>query len=384
MRDAQRFMTMVASVVVSGIAASSLAAQEPRGPRTRLLVLDLAPSDEAQPIANRIFSLSETDADNTVDALRCYLSALSAKEGVSKCPAPKDGARPGNGAEGVLAFIRAHGKKLAMRQSGRWVSKKGDSLQIFAFHLDDSPVDLSIQETARKTRIANDLRTLAEVGLRIVVRGVAPGEPQVNFSFKQHYLAETRATLTVSASSGPKTSRTDTSAVDISPEGSAPSQLTASITTGPKEHVFLSANAALTQLRQTKYDSETKTLDLDEKPTEFLIGVNYALGDLLQDDARATFKRFVSGMFFSLLVEASTSPFDQLGATIGFRHSPPKLDSYLSFETVSPYVGVLWARNDHTSDDDPNRIESAYGKRSVVWGLSLNLDKALGWLGAGT
>ena len=81
------------------------------------------------------------------------------------------------------------------------------------------------------------------------------------------------------------------------------------------------------------------------------------------------------------MLEASRTPFDQVGATIGFRHSTPKLDSFISLETVSPYVGLIWARNDHAAKDEPGRVETSYGQRSIVWGLSLNLDKALGWLG---
>ena len=56
------------------------------------------------------------------------------------------------------------------------------------------------------------------------------------------------------------------------------------------------------------------------------------------------------------------------------------LDRYLSFNTVSPYVGLVWLRNDRRESPD-SEIKSRYGGSDLIWGLSLNLDKALSWLG---
>ena len=363
-------------LLVSG-AASPLQAQNAPVAQTQLLVLDLAPSDEDNPIANRIFSISATESDETVTALRCRLSALRETGDSTRCDARIPGASPGRGAAGVLKFIRGNGKQLALRNSARWVSTKGDSLQIFVFHHSDSAAILTIKEVARKSRIANDLGTFAQIGLKIA--GLRLHENRgIGFSFTQHHLTETRATLTVAGNLRTKANRSPVASAN---DTESSDQITTSIVTGPREHLFLSANAALTKLRQAKYDSETNTFDLDDKPTAFLIGINYALGDLLRDEGPSSFEKFASGMFISLLLEGSKTPFDQVGAAIGFRHSPPGLASFLSLETVSPYVGLLWGRNDRVADGSPNRIESAYGRRSIVWGLSLNLDKALGWLG---
>lgn len=377
MRLMRNVAALAAVVLVVSGTASPLSAQNTQAAPTRLLVLDLAPSDEAHPIANRIFSISETESDPAVTSLRCYLSALRDARDTSTCDSTMPGASPGRGPAGVLRFIRGNGKQLSLRSSARWVSRKGDSLQIFVFHQPDSTAILTIKEVARRSRIATDLRTLAQIALKIGGLRLAENR-DIGFSFRQHYLTETRATLTVAGSLGPKSNR---GAIASENAAEVSDQLTTSIVTGPREHLFLSAKAALTELRQAKYDSETNTFDLDDKPTAFLIGVNYAVGDLLRDAAPSSLERFANGTFISLLLEGSKTPFDQIGAAIGFRHSPPGLDSFLSLETVSPYVGLIWGRNDRAESETSNRIESTYGRRSIVWGLSLNLDKALGWLG---
>jgi hypothetical protein len=55
----------------------------------------------------------------------------------------------------------------------------------------------------------------------------------------------------------------------------------------------------------------------------------------------------------------------------------------VSFETVSPYVGIVWTKNDRVDDAGNLLGERRYGRGEFVWGVSLNLDKALGWVGDG-
>ena len=165
----------------------------------------------------------------------------------------------------------------------------------------------------------------------------------------------------------------DVSGADIDP-------LTTSLVTGPAEHFFLSADAALTQIRQVKYNSESKSFETEKKPTEFLVGTNYQIGDLLSDDDR----NFFRGLYLSFLVEASKRPFNQIGAAIGFRNNLPYLDSYVSLRTVSPYIGYSWVRNDEADGNQSGDIKSRYGKPQLIGGLSFNLDKALNWLGGGS
>jgi hypothetical protein len=160
----------------------------------------------------------------------------------------------------------------------------------------------------------------------------------------------------------------------------SPSTLSTTLVTGPSERVFLSANAAFTKVRQVKYNTDAETFEAGNKPTELLVGVNYSMQDMFQNNESSGPKAFLQGIYLGFLVEPTKRPFNQIAATIGFRHSPPPFESLFSLETVSPYIGFVWARNDYADPDSPTRIKTKYGKPSLIMGLALGLDKALGWL----
>jgi hypothetical protein len=173
----------------------------------------------------------------------------------------------------------------------------------------------------------------------------------------------------------------DDPAVDSGPE-----KLETTIITGPTEHFFLSANAGLTDATQVSYDPATRTLGPSKKPTGFYIATNYAFGDLYTEGKDANFaKRFLGGMYLGAFVQPSRRPFEQFGTIIGFRRNLiPWLETYFPFDTVSPYVGVVWVRNDTlTGSPSAPKLSARYGKGNLITGLSLNLDKALSWVGSG-
>ncbi len=88
-------------------------------------------------------------------------------------------------------------------------------------------------------------------------------------------------------------------------------------------------------------------------------------------------------MYLGVLVEGSTRPLNQVGAVVGFRWIAG-LSDVISTQTVSPYVGVIWALNDSltgVSASSPGKIISRYGKGKLVFGISLNLSQALNWVG---
>jgi hypothetical protein len=164
---------------------------------------------------------------------------------------------------------------------------------------------------------------------------------------------------------------------------------TASVTlvTGPAEHLFLSANAGATDASALKYDDDTNSLQPRETPTGFFIGINYSFGDILTDPTEAGgtwLSNFFSGMYVGGALQGSRRPFDQAGVHLGFRNNPlPFLRDVLDFETVSPYVGLVWTKNDQVDSSGNLLGDRRYGRRELVWGVSLNLDKALGWVGGG-
>jgi len=88
---------------------------------------------------------------------------------------------------------------------------------------------------------------------------------------------------------------------------------------------------------------------------------------------------FVRGMYVSVLVEPTKRPFNQIAAAVGFRHSPPPFESLFSMETVSPYVGVVWARDDLPDPENSTHVKTRFGKPALIVGLALGLDRAIAW-----
>lgn len=335
------------------------------GGSTRILVLDMAPEGEGQAAANRIFSIDPRDTDPTIIALVARLQKLPAGDSIA-------------GTSELIAFLRANSQRLARHNSTRWISGKGDSLYIYVLRPVNRKAKLDFAEERRKSRVEADLITLAQVGQKISGIGVLGDEPDPvrgSFSLSRYALTRLRANFGI------------TSTLDsVAPSGrqakddTPPTILRTTLITGPAEHLFLSANAAMTQARQVKYVESGRTLEPDRKPSEFLIGFNYSVGDLFEEDETASMGSFMRGMYLGFLVEASKRPFNQISGVVGFRRNLPLLDRYLSFNTVSPYAGLVWLRNDRR-ETAGSEIRSSYGRRDFIWGLSLNLDKALSWVG---
>jgi hypothetical protein len=388
--------------------------EEKASSRTRILVLDMSPVREKSEVVNRIFSFSGSDADSTVEKVRTKLREMR------KClPNPADDVAPL--ADTVLTLLHLHTSRLTKHSSNRWIGTKGDSIQVYILRLSGRPARIDIEELARATRLSSDLVTFAQLALKIATAGTAFMEskpPQYSYTFREYYLTKPRANLKVAgifipvaadtpavnervgatatsrAARGPPTGRravapgpklaseADTPKTETPVDTlQVPTQLTTSLITGPREHFFLSANvAAFTTARQVKYDETNSSLDLAATPKEFLVGMNYTFGDLFEDQKHGWLRRFAEGIYLGLMIEGSSKPFDQIGAIVGFRHAPPAIEKILSFEAVSPYVGVVWARN-YKTDSPATRVDTDYAKEHFIAGVAVNLEKALKWVG---
>lgn len=273
----------------------------------------------------------------------------------------------------VLSFLREHGEELSARSSNRWVSHQGDSVEVIVFRPDGQVPDITFEEHARQSRLTADLDSLIEnagsVGNRMD-RGKSHGN--VSITRRKYRLRNRSAILKITAD------------IDVGQpaegEKESDAPVTTTIVTGPSERLFLSANAAFSKVRQVKYNSSEGTFETGHKPTELLIGINYSMQDMFQNDNASGWRAFAEGVYVGFLVEPSKRPFNQIAATLGFRHSPPPFESLFSLETVSPYAGLVWARDDVPDPSSATHVKTRYGKPGFILGIALGLDKALGWL----
>ncbi len=329
-----------------------------------IVVIDLIPVvSEEFPVATRVFSFTTEDDDPTIVQLVSMVHSLNALDSLS-------------GAQSLLRFVRQHGEELSIHSSNRWVSHKGDSVEVILLRPAGQSGVVDFEEKARQSRLTADIDSLMEIVGSIANKNFVRGPSGVSFARRKYRLRNGRGVLRISAAF--ETPAGDQEKNEAGGDQSPPVSTT--LVTGPAERVFLSANAAYAKIRQVKFNTDAGTFEPGNKPTELLIGVNYSLQDIFQNDAATGAKAFLRGLYFGFLVEPTKRPFNQLAATVGFRHSPPPFESLFSLETVSPYIGVVWARDDVPDPNAGANVRTRYGRPAMIMGLALGLDKALGWL----
>jgi hypothetical protein len=358
-----------------GISVASSGATPPRAveepPFMPVILVDLVSADNDNPVASRVFTFTDDDDDDpVVGQLLGMLKPLHSIESSAE-------------ASRVLAFMRTHGEHLAAHSSSRWVSHQGDSVEVVVFGAEGQVPSVTFEEQARQSRLTANLDSLVETAGSIDQTEKGEARGNIGVTRRKYRLRDDRAILKVSAKLDPAEpddgKKSGTKDEDKEEADANPPVIT-TIVTGPSERVFLSANAAFSKIRQTKYNASDETFEHGSKPTELLVGVNYSMHDVFQNENNTGLRAFVQGVYFGFLVEPSKRPFNQIAATMGFRHSPPPFESLFSMETVSPYIGIVWARDDVPDPSSATHVKTRYGKPALIMGLALGLDKALGWL----
>jgi hypothetical protein len=125
-------------------------------------------------------------------------------------------------------------------------------------------------------------------------------------------------------------------------------------------------------LRQCIKDTST-----NGKPKKVFVSANFSVGDLYAEEKTNTWTAFVKGHLPRHIVEASQRPFDQFGFNLGFRRNIRGFQHLLQFTVVSP-VRRADVGKKRRAKRGRRAASSHYAKKKFVWGISLNLDTALG------
>jgi hypothetical protein len=249
--------------------------------------------------------------------------------------------------------------------NNRWITRKGDQIAIYVIYdtsKEKGEPNMEVTEMARKTQFALNLETLAKLAEKIggfalnaaLPPGQQPSPSTIVVNRQCRTLVNLRSTLTATATSDPKIDAAMMSSLKASTV----------VTTGPKEHGFISADLAVNSVKEVKLDSGE--LVPKDNPSQFYVGFDYMLGDVLAES-----NTFPDGLTFKALIEASKDPTHSYGVALGMRFKNVNLPG-ISLDTFSPFAGYFWTRNDtltgHTYKGD--------------WraGISLNLDRALNWV----
>lgn len=251
-------------------------------------------------------------------------------------------------------------------KKNRWISNAGDSILVIAAVTGNGTFDITFKETVRTSRVYQDVGTLLDLATRI--GGGRASSENVAILKDSYVLTEGRSSFKVGVTSSSGTATNTLAEI--------------SLVTGPKERVFLSANTGVTSAKQVSYDKQSASLTPAGTPKEFYIGINGSFSDLYADRSSGRWSRFRQSGWIGIEIEGSTQPLRQIGALFGLRYIPWVSD-WAGLEKVSPYVGLIWVRDDLAPSGSVAgmQLRTRYSTGRATFGLSLNLTESLSWLG---
>ena len=310
----------------------------------------------------------------------------------SHCEVPQTLAQACRGEDGHTAQELQDVLQCLKRDSSlRWASRRDAQLAVYVLYRGEKP-RIQFSEVSRKTRIATDVATLMKLakGIAGPTPEAARRTPSLSCSSEGYELERDRANLTITIEQTPKTdggvpageSSGDVTALEggttrrneqDAQDDPAPARAQATLVTGPAEHWFLSADLPFRRFQELKLNSETNVVEAAEKPTRFFVGLNYSLGDLLSERPAGWRQSIV----FKGSVLAGKHPLDSFGFAVAYRGGI--LSSFgIKFDTVSPFAGVYWTRNDVTPTTEAPGTKTAL-KSTIQVGFAFNLAEALAW-----
>jgi hypothetical protein len=213
---------------------------------------------------------------------------------------------------------------------------------------------ITMTEAKRRTRIADDLKTIVDSIRKDRLGAEATSTCDVQSWTKE--LAYKRGTLVISA------------------KGADDKELqAATVVTGPTEHWFLGFDLPVTDQETLKFDSTTQTLLPKDKETQLYLSLNYLLGDILVDvDEKAGVpRRWTDNFSIKLFVQASSRPLDSAGVGLGYRVPSFEVKSLnLGLKGLNLYGGYFWTKQDEIVNGAP--VEN--GDRDGKWRFGVTFD----------
>lgn len=210
------------------------------------------------------------------------------------------------------------------------------------FILPEGTAAVNITEEKRKSRIADEFTTILKAikGEELNFFSGPKGKRQC-VTYRQKYK---RSTVKIVALDLKKTEIT-----------------TRTLTAGPREHMYLSADVPVTNIKQLTYDSSTSSIVEKDVPASFYLGINWQVGDVFTDYSEADFLNNFSVKF---LLKASNKPSESIGVGLGY-----------SFNAID-----IFAARIRTKDDASVGGASLGHTDATVVGVSFNITKGLEWI----
>jgi hypothetical protein len=236
----------------------------------------------------------------------------------------------------------------------RQISKVGDRVSVWVDKCDAEVV--TFEEDPRSSRFVQELGQILKTEIGLVAGAPSPCTRGTRKSYLSKPLANERGTVTVEAK--------DSDGKELA---------SMKITTGPKEHLFISLDLPVDNKKTLKYDSTSQSLQPSGSTPQLYWAVNYQGGDVIDTSKLSGLGR-MSG---KLMLQASSKPLDSFGVGVGF--VLPKIELLnVDLSSFSIFAGHFWTKQDQLNNGKVN----VNGSYSGMWrfGVSYSLDDALKWV----
>lgn len=257
----------------------------------------------------------------------------------------------------LLEFIEKDPKKINKANNNRWLSKRDHKLKVYVLYEGETLPEIKFEEKYRETRFAQDLSTLAKLIMKMDILKAKKVSTKVKVIETSYNLRKNRALLTVST-------RLKKNKSELKEK--------IEILTGKSEHWFLSADLQIKKASDLKYDADTHKLEPQETPEQFYLGINYMFGDALDEKQSLLKQLFIKAMF-----KFSKKPLDSWGIALGYRFPRSKFFGLIDLSSFSIFGGAAWSKIKEEKTDGSTESKTDF---QWIFGISLNLDKALGWI----
>lgn len=128
---------------------------------------------------------------------------------------------------------------------------------------------------------------------------------------------------------------------------------------GEEEHWYLSGDLPITDIEQLTYNSETKKVELKEKPASFYLGINYQFGDIFKDHGYWS----LDNVSFKLMLKASDKPTESMGVGLSYKYKKANI-----------FIARIWTKNENTVPS-----ENLDSTATTAVGVSFKINDVIDW-----
>jgi hypothetical protein len=142
-----------------------------------------------------------------------------------------------------------------------------------------------------------------------------------------------------------------------------------SVVTGPIEHAYLGLDLPVTNRKDLKYDTASKSLQPASNAPQLYLSFNFLYGDILSP-AHSTPSKLIDNLSLKVFISADSTPLNSYGTGIGYRMPELEIMGF-DLSSLSLYGGYFWTKQDALSGSGVVKVN---GSTNRGWRFGVTYD----------